>query len=127
QDLLILSRICIPQAQPVYCARHRDTPALHATFDADSSARIVYRPSRQAGRLPLHLSQIPNIAYKLLPHVSLKQVRCQIPSLKSNGSSLILAPQKHSCVLNWSVRLLRSACTSRPCNETSSPSRSSPR
>jgi hypothetical protein len=27
---------------------------------------------QQAGRLPLHLSQIPNIAYKLLPHVSLK-------------------------------------------------------
>jgi hypothetical protein len=71
------NRICIPQAQPTYFARYRDTQVLHETFDADSSARIVYRLLRQAGRLPLHLSQIPNIAYKISPHVSLKQVRCQ--------------------------------------------------
>ena len=60
------NRICIPQAQPTYFARHPDTPALHATFGAGPSARPVYRPSRQAGRLPLHRSQIQNIAYTFL-------------------------------------------------------------
>jgi hypothetical protein len=51
----------------MYCARHLDTPALHAIFDDDSSAGTDYKPLWPLGQSPLDLSRIPNVAYELLP------------------------------------------------------------
>ena len=56
---------CIPQARSTYCARHRDSPALHATFGDGSSATIDNQLLYQAGRSSLQLLRITNVPLRI--------------------------------------------------------------